>query len=422
MRARDRRWTPGGSWRSVSSALRLQPRAASAERPAEAVPASVHNTLDAPGRPLDASTRTFMEPRFGQDFSGVRVHTNDDAARSARDVKARAYTAGQDIAFAPGQYAPETGRGQQLIAHELAHVVQQRRASAPLADSISKPGDRDEVAAERASAAALAGDSTEAREPAPAVSGMHALQRQPAGPPAAAGVDPMAGPAKLPEAPKGYDEAMAAALTKAYEDFTNTPLGQELEKHAKSYILSVKGLPFDIFVVANIATFIAANDPKLPNLPAFEIAKGIKLKIDYAGRVSDLPPLMKQLFTGERDPNRPIERDATGKPTNETHLIVGAEFTWDAFADFASAVGRFFAKAAVWFARGVAKIGTVIGKGLAAAKHELIGAALGGALGAAIGGLAGGGIGALIGLGVGAAVGAGFGAIAHVLDKKKRKA
>jgi Domain of unknown function (DUF4157) len=362
-----------------------------------------------------------MEPRFGQDFSGVRVHTNDDAARSARDVKALAYTAGQDIAFAPGQYAPETGRGQQLIAHELAHVAQQRRAPAPRADSISKPGDRDEIAAERASAAALAGDPKAASESAAPGSAMHALQRQPAGPPAGAGVDPMAGPAKLPEKPKGPDEAVAAALKQAYEDFSKTKLGQELEKHAKSYVLSVEGLPFVIFVVANIATFIAANDPKLPSLPAFEIAKGIKLKIDYAGRVSDLPPLMRQLVTGEHDPNRPIERDATGQPKNETHLIVSAEFTWEALADFAAAVGRFFAKAAVWFARGVVKIGTVIAKGVAAAKHELIGAMLGGALGAAIGGLAGGGIGALIGLGVGAAVGAGFGAIAHVLDKKRKR-
>jgi hypothetical protein len=416
MRARDRRWSPTSSWRTVSSALRLQPRASSGSR-AEAVPGSVREAVEAPGRPLDPATRSFMEPRFGQDFSGVRVHTNNEAARSARDVSALAYTAGQNIVFAPGQYTPDTARGQHLLAHELAHVVQQRRMPAPDKDTISRPGDRDEVAAERASAAALTGQSPELDHGG----GAHALQRQPMGPPAAAGVDPMAGPAKLPEKPKGEDEAIAAALEKAYDDFTKTKLGKELKEHAKSYILSVEGLPFDIFVVANVATFVAANDPKLPSLPAFEIGDGIKLKIDYQGRVSDLPPLMKQLFTQQHDPNRPIERDAQGQPKNETHIGFSVEFTWEAFADFVKGVGRFFAKAAVWFAKGIVKIGTVIGKGIAAAKHELIGAALGGALGAAIGGLAGGGIGALVGLGIGAAVGAGFGAIAHVLDNKRKK-
>jgi hypothetical protein len=400
----------------VSSALRLQPRAGHGSQ-AAAVPGSVHETLDAPGRPLDAATRSFMEPRFGQDFSAVRVHTGDDAGRSARDVHALAYTAGQNIVFAPGQYAPDTGRGQHLLAHELAHVVQQRHAAAPDKDSISRPGDRDEIAADRASAAALAGQSPDLHG-----GGAHALQRQPMGPPAGGAVDPMAGPAKLPEKPKGEDEAIAAALEKAYDDFTKTKLGKELKERAKSYILSVRGLPFDIFVVANVATFVAANDPKLPNLPEFELADGIKVKIEYEGRVSDLPPLMKQMFTGQHDPNRPVERDAQGHATNETKLAVSVEFTWEAFADFVKGVGRFFAKAAVWFAKGLVKIGTVIGKGIAAARHELIGAALGGALGAAIGGLAGGGLGALIGLGIGAAAGAGFGAIAHVLDNKRKKA
>ncbi len=416
MRARDRRWSPAGSWRAVSSALRLQPRAAHGSH-AEAVPGSVHETLDAPGHALDPATRSFMEPRFGQDFSSVRVHTGDDAGRSARDVNALAYTAGRNIVFAPGQYAPDTGRGQHLLAHELAHVVQQRHAPAPDKDIVSRPGDRDEVAADRASAAALDGRSPESHDGG----STHAIQRQPMGPPAAAGVDPMAGPAKLPEKSKGEDEAIAAALEKAYDDFAKTKLGKELKERAKSYILSVEGLPFDIFVVANVVTFVAANDPKLPNLPEFELGEGVKVKIEYSGRVSDLPPLMKQMFTGQQDPNRPIERDAQGNATNETKLAVSVEFTWDAFADFVKGVGRFFAKAAVWFAKGLVKIGTVIGKGIAAAKHELIGAALGGALGAAIGGLAGGGMGALIGLGIGAAVGAGFGAIAHVLDDKRKK-
>ena len=66
-----------------------------------------------------------MEPRFGYDFSRVRVHSGTAAEQSARDVKAHAYTAGHAMVFGAGQFAPESQAGRRLIAHELAHVVQQ---------------------------------------------------------------------------------------------------------------------------------------------------------------------------------------------------------------------------------------------------------------------------------------------------------
>jgi hypothetical protein len=66
-----------------------------------------------------------MEPRFGQDFSQVKVHTDEQAAVSAQAVSARAYTVGRDVVFGAGQYAPGTSEGQRLLAHELTHVVQQ---------------------------------------------------------------------------------------------------------------------------------------------------------------------------------------------------------------------------------------------------------------------------------------------------------
>ena len=66
-----------------------------------------------------------MEPRFGQDFSGVRVHTDDKAAASARAVNARAYTVGRDVVFGAGRYVPGTKAGKELLAHELTHVAQQ---------------------------------------------------------------------------------------------------------------------------------------------------------------------------------------------------------------------------------------------------------------------------------------------------------
>jgi hypothetical protein len=90
-------------------------------------PPIVHDVLASSGHPLDAPTRAFFEPRFGHDFSQVRVHVDSDAAESALAVHAHAYTVGSDIVFGAGQFEPGTREGQQLIAHELSHVVQPKR-------------------------------------------------------------------------------------------------------------------------------------------------------------------------------------------------------------------------------------------------------------------------------------------------------
>lgn len=92
-------------------------------------PASVSQTLASSGRPLEMSLRRDMEQRFGYDFSGVRVHTGASAARSADDIDAAAYTYGNNIVFAAGQYVPATADGRHLLAHELTHVVQQAGSS-----------------------------------------------------------------------------------------------------------------------------------------------------------------------------------------------------------------------------------------------------------------------------------------------------
>jgi predicted nucleotidyltransferase len=78
------------------------------------------------GAPLSAGLRALFEPRFGQDFGDVRIHTGDDAAAAARSIDARAYTLGTGIVFGAGQYQPDSRDGQHLLAHELTHVVQQR--------------------------------------------------------------------------------------------------------------------------------------------------------------------------------------------------------------------------------------------------------------------------------------------------------
>ena len=88
-------------------------------------PPIVNEVLSSPGQPLDPATRAFMEPRFGHDFSGVRVHSDASAQQSARDINANAYTVGQNIVFGAGKFAPETQEGRSLLAHELTHVMQQ---------------------------------------------------------------------------------------------------------------------------------------------------------------------------------------------------------------------------------------------------------------------------------------------------------
>jgi hypothetical protein len=92
---------------------------------------SALNSVRRGGQPLSPLIRAFFEPRFGYDFSQVRVHNDVGAAESARAVNALAYTAGRDIVFGTGQYMPETTAGKHLLAHELAHVVQQTGGSAP---------------------------------------------------------------------------------------------------------------------------------------------------------------------------------------------------------------------------------------------------------------------------------------------------
>ena len=95
------------------------------------VPSIVDAVTSSPGQSLDPPTRRFMELRFGHDFGSVRVHSDARAAQSADAVSARAYAFGGNLVFGAGEYAPGTARGRSLIAHELAHVVQQRNSHAP---------------------------------------------------------------------------------------------------------------------------------------------------------------------------------------------------------------------------------------------------------------------------------------------------
>ena len=123
------------------------------------------------GQPLDRATRGYMESRFDHDFSRVRVHVDGQADQAAREVRARAYTVGDDVAFRAGQYRPDTDRGRALLAHELTHVVQQERAGAEATDgalAVSRPGDAAEAEAEATGARVAAGDAVAVQTAAPA--------------------------------------------------------------------------------------------------------------------------------------------------------------------------------------------------------------------------------------------------------------
>jgi hypothetical protein len=127
-----------------------------------AIPPVVDEVLGSGGHALESATRAFMEPRFGHDFSSVRVHTDARAGESAQAVNAQAYTVGSNVVFAPGQYQPATASGNALLAHELSHVVQQDTAgsqgSSPKA--ISHPSDMAEREADAVAGSVLRNEPT----------------------------------------------------------------------------------------------------------------------------------------------------------------------------------------------------------------------------------------------------------------------
>lgn len=127
-----------------SNRLLRQRETPAAARDSFYVPAIVDEVINRSGAPLDRETREFFEPRFGHDFSQVRVFADERAAESARSVNALAYTVGDNLVFGRGRYEPRTTQGRHLLAHELTHVIQQgygsRDVGAPLQPA---PADHD---------------------------------------------------------------------------------------------------------------------------------------------------------------------------------------------------------------------------------------------------------------------------------------
>lgn len=112
------------------------------------MPAIVHEVLSSPGQPLDPATRAFMESRFGHDFSAVRIHRGLMANSAAEAVNAAAFTVGRDVVFAHSFYQPHTVSGRFLLAHELAHTIQQGVVSGADANAIGRTNDATEAQAD----------------------------------------------------------------------------------------------------------------------------------------------------------------------------------------------------------------------------------------------------------------------------------
>jgi hypothetical protein len=134
--------------RAFASTLGRSPLARAAEQGAGIMPdgtvhSEVRSTIDATrggGTSLDAGVAERLSGSLG-DMSDVRVHTDETADKLSRSVSARAFATGTDVYFAGGEYSPGSAAGDRLIAHELAHVVQQRGSSASGPLSVSQPGD-----------------------------------------------------------------------------------------------------------------------------------------------------------------------------------------------------------------------------------------------------------------------------------------
>jgi hypothetical protein len=165
------------------------------------------------GQPLPSRTRAVLERRLGHSFADVRVHTDAQAADSAQSLAARAYTTGSEIVFGTGEYAPETRAGRALLAHELAHVVQQRHGDATREEH-SAQRDIAEAEATRAGSAVASGRSF-----MPSVRAPTSVARQevgaPATLPAPSSVDVPSQTAAKPESTEAAADERALAEERA---------------------------------------------------------------------------------------------------------------------------------------------------------------------------------------------------------------
>jgi hypothetical protein len=204
---------PGDAAKIVPQGAAASPDevASQADPQAQRTPSAKPTPIPGAGEPLDAGTARRMGDAMGEDFTGVRVHTGPEAARLADDHDARAFSVGSDIVFGAGELAPNTPEGDALLAHELAHTVQQRGASKPQAARApaGPNSEAHEQDADRAAAGVMArlygGAKNLAGNVGPALSTGFSMQRCPT-----SGKKKKKPPAKAPTRPDDQHEGLVA--------------------------------------------------------------------------------------------------------------------------------------------------------------------------------------------------------------------
>jgi hypothetical protein len=203
-------------------------------------PPVVYEALTKPGSPLEPQVRSMMEARFDRDFSRVRVHADERAAASSSAVDAVAFTVGRDVFFSAGQYQPKTRAGQSLLAHELAHVVQQERA--PRSRTNLEIGTIDSPAEREAGRMATAGDQEQSGTMRTPVES-HRLQRQP----------------RHPGSTLPYREALEETERGLFKEYSRSCAGirllRRLERNPPSLVERIRGLEKRIRVLPKLFEF-----------------------------------------------------------------------------------------------------------------------------------------------------------------------
>ncbi|MBZ0236238.1 MAG: DUF4157 domain-containing protein, partial [Deltaproteobacteria bacterium] len=153
---------------------RIQRKASGPPQPGSDVSELVQLTAGSTGAALPEAARGRFEQSLGADLSGVRVHTGESSAEAAAGMGARAFATGQDIHFAAGQYQPDDPFGMHLLAHEVAHTVQQGKGGggggAQTKLEVSDPGDALEHEADHAADAMVRGEAANVSAAAPGAS------------------------------------------------------------------------------------------------------------------------------------------------------------------------------------------------------------------------------------------------------------
>ena len=260
------------------------------------------NNMRGNGQPLPDFVRAFFEPRFGYDFSQVRMHTDAKAAEAARAVNALAYTVGRDIAFGMGQYAPETNEGRRLLTHELTHVVQQTAAGTPRLQ-------RTEAEDEEKKKLAVAAPPKTPSEAAPAVAG-------------AVPAAPAAAVEATDEAVDALDltataKAAAKDLKKKHPDITFTSGRRNVSEQASamaSNIVSGKDRKWIEKTYASAASLQKWVDDNPKAKTVDEIAKGLEETMNGMAE-SKLSQVSKHL-SGEAFDVQPQDKDADAIKTD----------------------------------------------------------------------------------------------------------